>query len=192
MSTEASPASSRWISQSTSLLNKRQQFPSVRFSFSNQHANVQKSRAWAETPDPLQGTRSSKTSCNKLSTINNLYIRNQKKPLQKTTESIAQYSYRAYPLAKSNDMKLKKVKRKLQHNPAISIVPTRLNKAENTREVVLSRHPPPTCSITQTHVKTEPRRQKIRTGPPPTPAKRPNILVPARHSTQRRRTNANM
>jgi hypothetical protein len=89
----------------------------------------------------LREQNSPKTPVRKLSTINNLYIRNQKKPLQKTTESIAQYSYRAYPLAKSNDMKLKKMKRKLQHNPAISIVPYPPKQSQRIRKSVLSRHP---------------------------------------------------
>ena len=61
--------------------NIRQQFQSVRFSLSNWHANVQGSRAWAETPCPLQDTRSSKTSCNKLSTITKL---NNKEPEEDT------------------------------------------------------------------------------------------------------------
>jgi hypothetical protein len=89
----------------------------------------------------LKEQNSPKTPVRKLSTINNLYIRNQKKPLQKTTESIAQYSYRAYPLAKSNNMKLKKMKRKLQHNPAISIVPYPPKQSQRIRKSVLSRHP---------------------------------------------------
>jgi hypothetical protein len=108
----------------------------------------------------LKEQNSPKTPVRKLSTINNLYIRNQKKPLQKTTESIAQYSYRAYPLAKSNNMKLKKMKRKLQHNPTCSIVPYPPKQSQRNRKPVQSR---------------QPHQQSAQ-----------NILVPARHSTQRR------
>jgi hypothetical protein len=67
---------------------------------------------------------------------------------------------------------------------------TRQNKARDTRKIVLSRHPH--LFNHTTHAKTEPRRQKTRTVPPPTPAKCPNILVPARRSTQRRLTHTNM
>jgi hypothetical protein len=93
-------------------------------------------------------------------------FRNRKKPLQNTTEGITQYSYRAYPPAKRINKKLKKVKR------------------ENTA--------PPHHFNRTVPAKAEPRKQKIRTVPPPTPAKCPDILVPARHSTQRRLTHANM
>jgi hypothetical protein len=119
-----------------------------------------------------------------------LYIRNRKKPLQNTTESITQYSYRAYPLAKRIHKKLKKMKKKSQHNPAISIVPYPPKQSRETRKSVLSRHAHQFNPAK--HARTEQRRKKIRTAPPPTPAKGPNILVPARHSTQRRLTHANM
>jgi hypothetical protein len=92
--------------------------------------------------------------------------RNRKKPLQNTIENITQYPYRAYPPAKRTANKLRKMKR------------------ENTA--------PPHHFNRTVPAKTEPGKQKIRTVPPPTPTKSPNIFVPARHSTQRRLTHTNM
>ncbi len=104
------------------------------FHFQNRHANVQGSHAWAETPGPLQ-TRSSKTSCNNLSTITKL---NNKEPEEDTTKY-----YR-----KNSTISL----------PRIS---TRQGNWQQTEE-----------------------SENLNTTPPP--------LVPARHSTQRRLTHADM
>ncbi len=82
------------------------------------------------------------------------------------------------------------MEKKSQHNPAISIVPYPPKQSRETRKSVPSRHPH--HSNPAKHARTEQRRKKISTAPPPTPAKGPNILVPARHSTQRRLTQANM
>ncbi len=69
----------------------------------------------------------------KLSTINNLYVRNRKKPLQNTTESITQYSYRAYPPAKRINKKLEKVKREnTAPPPPFQSYRTRQNRAKKT------------------------------------------------------------
>ncbi|MFO0004328.1 MAG: hypothetical protein ACK559_24670, partial [bacterium] len=71
--------------------------------------------------------------------------------------------YRACPPAKAINSKLKKVEIKIQ--------------------LVQSREHTP---------KQSQKGQETCTGPPPSPAKRPNILVPARHSTQRKHTDADM
>jgi hypothetical protein len=134
----------------------RHQLKSVRFNSQIGTLIIKSKAPEHRTQVLLREQNSPKTPLRKLSTINNLYIRNQKKPLQKITESMAQYSYRAYPLAKSNDVKLKKMKRKLQHNPAISIVPYLPKRAKETRKPVLSRHP--LHFNRAKHAKTEPRK----------------------------------
>jgi hypothetical protein len=65
MLTEASPASTAEFHSPNRFKDKRQQFPSVRLSLSNRHADVQGSCARAKTPGPLHGTKFSETSCNK-------------------------------------------------------------------------------------------------------------------------------
>jgi hypothetical protein len=96
----------------------------------------------SKAPGPLQGAEFSETTCNKLSTINNLYIRNRKKPLQNTTEYISQYSYRAYPPAKRIDNKLRRMKREnTAPPPPFQSYRTRQNGAKENRKSILSRHP---------------------------------------------------
>jgi hypothetical protein len=67
---EASPAPTAEFHSPNRFKDKQQQFPSVQLSLLNRHADVQGSRALAETPGPLHSTKFSETSCNKLSTIN--------------------------------------------------------------------------------------------------------------------------
>ncbi len=76
-------------------------------------------------------------------------------------------------------MKLKEMKKKLQHNPTISIVPYLPKRAREIRK------PDPNHAK---QAKTEPKKTENPYCPATHTSKCTNILVPTRHSTQRRLT----
>ena len=84
-------------------------------------------------------------------------------------------------------MKLKEMKKFCNTTPPVQSYRTCQKEQEKLENPYCPATPPPT-PITPNKPKRSQRKQKIRTAPPPTLAKCTNILVPIRHSTQRRLT----